>query len=101
MKDSHTSTSPLPEHSGGSPENVPSGGRPGDRAEVEAWERLGIDGRPFLGTLPEVHPLPPLEFTIEHDEPAAPSKPGDRPTTTREAEAMAEAVARAWRPPAV
>jgi hypothetical protein len=71
---------------------------------------LGVDPAPFLervrtfvATLPEVRPLPPLEFTIEleHDEPAALSKPGDRPTTTRDAEVMAEAAARAWRPPAV
>jgi hypothetical protein len=163
MKDSHSSTSPLPEHSGGSPEEVPSGGRRGDRAEAGAHVRLKcLVVRPIGSTSPVCElasgfgigpPLPVypesakgkalrdvrtvrglslwevasavgltcvrlgglergryvlsseqwdwLLLKVAALEPAAPSKPGDRPTTTREAEAMAEAVARAWRPPAV
>jgi hypothetical protein len=69
---------------------------------------LGVDPAPFLervrtfvATLPEVRPLPPLEFTIEleHDEAAALPKPGDRPVTAREAGVMAGAIARAVRAP--
>jgi transcriptional regulator with XRE-family HTH domain len=159
MKDSHSSTSPLPEHSGGSPENVPSGGRPGDRAEVEAPARLkclgvrpigaassvceiasGFGGGPPLSVYPEsakgkalrdvrtarglslrevasavsltcvrLGGLERGRYVLSSEqwdwlllkvatlEPAALSKPGDRPTTAREAEVMAEAVARAAR----
>jgi hypothetical protein len=63
-------TDPLPEHSGGSPENAPSGGRRGDRAEgmrlvfadrpgplmllleVDTWPELRLEGRPVPGILP-------------------------------------------------
>jgi hypothetical protein len=31
------------------------------------WSELLLDGRPAFETLPEVRPLPPLEFTIELD----------------------------------
>jgi hypothetical protein len=63
-------TDPLNEHSGGSPENAPSGGRRGDRAEgmrlvfadrpgplmllleVDTWPELRLEGRPVPGVLP-------------------------------------------------
>jgi hypothetical protein len=77
-------TNPLNPLPAPPPEKDRSGGRAGDLFEidiaplrsdgpdphgevVDRWSELLLDGRPAPETLPEVRPLPPLEFTIELD----------------------------------
>jgi hypothetical protein len=87
MKDSRASPSPLNSHSAPPAEKDRSGGQAADHLSGLRMTFSDRPGPPML--MLEVAPVGELS--------AALSKPGDHPTTAREAEVMAMAVARAGR----